>query len=417
MTLLKNISLVLAASTGLVAYFWPSLSLRAEVLGMTRAKTLLQNLHGEDFYIIPDTLHCEDLHHHLPSGLLFGASEVDPETRWKWFPPIGEFDYKAATTRGSFVVINPETKSSKRLTLTGFNGPFVTHGIDIWSSKDEPNSVYIFAVNHLANPAYVASKGKIQPEARSQIEVFHYTIGTSEAKHLRSIWHPLIRTPNDIYARDRNSIFVTNDHKYRDGLMRYPEDLVLTSAWSDIVYIEISDMSTKKSSERINVTSIKHKMQNPNGLGHGKNENDILVVRAAAGILEMAHLDEPFVDPVLHFTQSVQFNYTLDNPSYFRDPYAKETGRDASGYVMAGLNRASKFPNRKGDPSIATFAPEADSQSGERILFLDDGKMVSTASTAVLVAIDPKKNGGNKQAWLFVTGPMTAGIASMKVDL
>ena len=176
-------------------------------------------------------------------------------------------------------------------------------------------------------------------------------------------------------------------------------------------------MNPKKSSERMKIRPAKRDIQNPNGLGHGKEENDILIARAAAGILEIAHLAEPFVDPVPQFTQSIQFNNTLDNPSYFRDPYAKETGRDASGYVMAGLTVASKFPNPKCDPSIAVLVPQDELQSRGKILFLDDGKTVSTASTTVLVAIDPKKNKGKKQARLFVTGPMSTGVASMKVDL
>lgn len=81
-----------------------------------------------------------------------------------------------------------QTKAAKRLTLTGFDGPFITHGIDIYSPPEDPDSVVIFAVNHLPNPAYAASNGKILPEARSQIELFHHTIGSSEATYLRSIW-------------------------------------------------------------------------------------------------------------------------------------------------------------------------------------------------------------------------------------
>lgn len=81
------------------------------------------------------------------------------------------------------------------LTLVNFSGPFITHGIDIYSPANDPNSVFIFAVNHLPNPAWVSSKEKIHPQARSQIELFHHEIGSSEAKHLRSIWYaPCLRS-------------------------------------------------------------------------------------------------------------------------------------------------------------------------------------------------------------------------------
>ena len=134
-----------------------------------------------------------------------------------------------------------------------------------WSSKDEPNSVHIYTVNYLTDPAFVASSGKILPQARSQIELFHHTIETSEAKHLRSIWHPLIRTPNEIYARNGKSIFVTNDHQIREGLWRTTEDILLTSDWSDIVYLKISDMNPKNSSEGMKIRPAKRDIQNPNG--------------------------------------------------------------------------------------------------------------------------------------------------------
>ena len=111
---------------------------------------------------------------------------------------------------------------------------------------------------------------------------------------------------------------------------------MLTSDWSDVVYLEISDMNPKKSSERMKIRPAKRDIQNPNGLGHGKDENDILIARAAAGILETAHLVEPFVDPAPQFTQSTQFNNTLDNPSYFRDPYAKERRFHGSGMCSKG---------------------------------------------------------------------------------
>jgi hypothetical protein len=44
------------------------------------------------------------------------------------------------------------------------------------------------------------------------------------------------------------------------------------------------------------------------------------------------------------------------------------------------------------------------------MLFLDDGSTLRSASTAALVAIDPRENGGRKEARLFVTGPVPRGL-------
>lgn len=300
-----------------------------------------------------------------------------------------------------------------QLSLTNFVGPFVTHGIDVWSPSEDPDSVYIFAINHLPNPAFALSNASNVPKARSQIELFHHRIGTSEAEHLRSIWHPAIRTPNDIYAIDPHAIYFTNDHYYREGHLRTIEDGMTTSRWSNVIHLEISDLYAKDASQGIKATVVKDAIQNPNGLGHGKDESEILVNRAAAGIMEIAHRDES--SSHLSFTESIQLPMTVDNPTYFHDPYAQETGYDASGYVNAGLARALKFPSHQ-DP-VMVYLVSASSDRTQKLLFQDDGRMVSTASTAILIAIDPKKNGGRKQAWLFVAGPMSNAVASLRVDL
>lgn len=50
-------------------------------------------------------------------------------------------------------------------------------------------------------------------------------------------------------------------------------------------------------------------------------------------------------------------------------------------------------------------------------MFQDDGHILRTASTAVLVAIDPDENNGKKQANLFVTGPLGKGVVVSRIDL
>lgn len=52
-----------------------------------------------------------------------------------------------------------------------------------------------------------------------------------------------------------------------------------------------------------------------------------------------------------------------------------------------------------------------------RMLFLDNGSTLRSARTAALVAIDPRENGGRKEAWLFVTGPVPGGRGLWFVEL
>ncbi len=62
---------------------------------------------------IPDTVHCEDLHYHAQSGTLFTACEDNAETRFKWFPPLANFDdpQLASKSQGSIHVVDPKVSS------------------------------------------------------------------------------------------------------------------------------------------------------------------------------------------------------------------------------------------------------------------------------------------------------------------
>lgn len=68
------------------------------------------HLGPSDFVYIADTTHCEDLHYHEPSGLIFTACEDAKDTRYAWFPPLAFLDNapKVMETRGSIRVIDPK---------------------------------------------------------------------------------------------------------------------------------------------------------------------------------------------------------------------------------------------------------------------------------------------------------------------
>lgn len=87
MAVIQSVSIILAILASLSAVLFRPIALRVDVLGVSRPLDKIENIHGEDFQVIPDTLYTEDLHYHVPSGLLFGASEEKAETRYQWFPP------------------------------------------------------------------------------------------------------------------------------------------------------------------------------------------------------------------------------------------------------------------------------------------------------------------------------------------
>ena len=318
-----------------------------------------------------------------------------------------------------------------RLEVANFTGPFVAHGFDIWADPDDQTSLYFIVVNHLPNPVYsILQDSPEVPQARSQIEIFHHAIGTHTVGHQRSVRHPLIRTPNDILITDKDNFYVTNDHFFRDGTKRMAEDLghIDFGAWSDIIHVSVSDPNSKDPTTGFTAQVAIEGLQNPNGLGHGRTKNEFLLGRASAGIVHTMSPSSPS-SPLLNITDTLQFASTIDNPVYFRDPFVKETGSDASGFVIAGLSLAATFPDAPKHPSLVWLARPANGTGHEGglkaplrtwqhdLIFQDDGDRISTASAAVLVAIPPGANGGKKQAWLFVAGFLAEGVVRTRVDL
>ena len=318
--------------------------------------------------------------------------------------------------------------------MKGFEGRFFTLGIDIWSSDSKPDSVYIFAVNHLPDPLYYTPHGPTigaGGRARSQIEIFEHTIGSNEATYLRTVRHPLIQMPNDLLVTGPDSFYLTNDHYYREGTRRMLEELIPKrwTAWSNTVHVKVLDMHAAKPDAGIDVNVALTGLHTNNGLGRASKTqpNEIIIVDATGGELHRAHLPASKESTKLKVFQSVQLNSTIDNPFYYDDPYPN-IGGDASGYILAGLARGIDAGTNTGkkealDPVMVWHVrgngrdPEHHDKWEQRLIFQDPGDTIRTASTAVLLGIDPTQNGGKKQAWLFVTGYFSKAMIATKIDL
>lgn len=320
---------------------------------------------------------------------------------------------------------------SIRLSFLNFDSTFVTHGIDIIPDPSAKNAVFIFAVNHLPNPDFVASRREHITKSHSRIELFRHEIGSSTAKHIRTISDPRIETPNDIFAVSSTEFYVTNDHFYREGLMRELETVAPTK-WSSTVHVSITDLAASDS-EGLKVQTALTGIKNNNGLGHVHGSDEVTVVSAERGILYRCFDDGK--NGTLRVEESVHLDSTLDNPSWYHDAWASE-GNDKSGYVLAGLARGidlaghAKDPAAK-DPSLVWLVQrkasshtselkqdgKAEGEWEKKLVFADDGEKLRTASAAVIVGIDPKREGGKKRGWLFVTGFMSENMVATKIDL
>lgn len=306
-----------------------------------------------------------------------------------------------------------------RLKLVDFNIPFFTHGIDIFPDGD--GALYIQAVNHLGSEEYVAAVNKTAfagDRTRSQIEIFHHVLGSGEAKHVRSIRHPLIRTPNDILATGPTSFFVTNDHKYKKGFLRELEDLggKRTAGWTETLHVIASESATTPEDAVDAVVAISG-MHNNNGIGRTAVPGQYIINSAAGGVSTVVQQDGRKLNEI----GQIPHHTTLDNPSYFEDPFVEETGSDASGIINGGLSQAGALVIAH-DPTKASgivwhAKPTATGWSKPEPIFQDDASLIKMITTAVMVAIDPKQNKGRKQGWLFVTSIIAKAVVAVRVDL
>lgn len=282
--------------------------------------------------------------------------------------------------------------------------------------------MYILAVNHVPNQAVYPRDGSTPesdpgtaPKAASRIEVFHHTIGGGSVKHIRTIAHPLIKTPNDIFAVSQTELYVTNDHYYYDGQMRQIEDLWPGAHWSNVIHAVVSEDGKVEANVALD------KLHNPNGLGHGRTADEILVTSAVDGHMWIGKLGS---SKTIDVAETVDIDSTTDNPSYYLDPYAS-TGGDVSGFVLPGLSKAINLarsghgPQGKEGTMAWHVTPSKNVTGGwdKKLLWENDGSIVRNAAAALLVGIDPKKEGGKKKAWLYVTGFSSENMVAVKVDL
>ncbi|KAI0551711.1 serum paraoxonase/arylesterase family protein [Xylaria curta] len=381
------------------------------------------NVHGIETRFIPDTVACEDLEYHAPSGMLYTACLGSEEIARNWNPGAEALNHPVkSATYGSISVIDPVTFKSKRLSLENFSGPLGTHGIGLYSPPSKPEVVYIYAVNHVPNPKWT-SDSKTEEKAASQIELFVHSVGSDSAQHLRSIAHPLIRTPNDLLAISENEFLVTNDHYYREGPMRLLEEFARgLGSWTDLIHVRFD-------AEKIDAAVVLDSIATNNGLNWGP-DGQVIIGDALGGYVYFA--SPPSTQ---NRTMSVSHRHpvdcVVDNANFFVDPYVGVDGKDYSGYLLPGVSDAFKFLGGFSDPTFKAPIPGqvwylpaiagkdkqvVDGTKVRRLIFKDDGHTIRSVTTAVMVPIDPATNGGKREGWLFVTSVIGASMLATKID-
>jgi hypothetical protein len=217
-----------------------------------------------------------------------------------------------------------------------------------------------------------------------------------------------------------------------------------TAPWSDIQRVRIDAASLSGAAdggapdEGFEITTALTGLHNNNGLGHGSpsDPHSMLIVDASGGVLYRARFDSSSLptNESITILEALQMDVSLDNPSWYEDIWATES-HNASGYVLSGLARHMDL-DKIDDPAVpqpvivlhVTDGGKGDDRHDRwqrKVVFQDNGSggggdsnsAIRTASTALMVGIDPRENGGKKQAWLFVTGFCSDSVVAARIDL
>ena len=161
-------------------------------------------------------------------------------TKRKNLPPVEQ-------ENGDLYLIDLKNMESKPILLTqNFDKPFAPHGISIYT-KDSITT--IAAVNHTTNGEY--------------IELFKLT--KSKLTHHKTLHKDLIIAPNDIVLLDEETFYFTNDHIYKNGFMRFIEE-ILGLPFSNVIFYD--GKKFKEAAKGISYA---------NGINFEKNKNLIFV--------------------------------------------------------------------------------------------------------------------------------------------
>ncbi|KAF8198076.1 hypothetical protein BJ912DRAFT_56680 [Pholiota molesta] len=297
--ILVNVLVVfIAVLGGFYQFYLKSFLARA---GISPARDI-QSLGNKNCKTIPELQACEELILHQPSGLVYLACST-PSSRAHWIPAMEQLNSTGASFEDYVAIYDPSTSRVTRLTTSDFNGGrgLSLHGMDVVASTTHSERLFIYLVNHRI------PLGDVSPQdvgADSVIEIFETAVGSTVMKHVKTVEHPIINTPNSVTGSpDGKSFYFTNDHGVRVGLVRLLDMLGRKS--SSVGYCHIDEGCKIALSNTFTSNGI---VTAPNGT--------IYVANGIGGVIDAF---ERQTDNTLVVTDSIKIDYIIDNLSIDAD--------------------------------------------------------------------------------------------------
>ncbi|GAA5893883.1 uncharacterized protein JCM6883_003663 [Sporobolomyces salmoneus] len=360
----KGLGLIgLPLVAGLVAYILPIIT----ILGIRRQILPVNN---SNCVGVKGLVGCED------AWIDYGRGEAwlvcsSHEARKSWLPATLHLDSASLpqVSTDYIAILDLKDNSYKRVKLLGLpadaDGIYV-HAIDVVvDSKSGKKTVFI----NSHRPPKNRSLGKTLG-ANSVIEIFETTGNDYELKHVKTVSHPLIRTPNNLVATGPRTFFASNDHRHKVHWTRAFE--MLKSVPSDIIYCDASKGTPVC---KVAADGIVY----PNGLAKGPKN----LLYQGSTLQGLVRVWEERKDHTLKVLTEVPLERPVDNIHVDEDGSIYATTLTK----VLDFMEAGKEGGAPGSPAVEIMRITNDTSAGTgrykaELVFADDGKIVSSSTTA-----------------------------------
>jgi arylesterase/paraoxonase len=225
---------------------------------------------------------------------------------------------------------------------------FQPHGISLYIDKTGQDS--LFVINH--------QKG------RHRIEIYDLVDG--RLAHRKTLSDPMLISPNDLVAVDRNKFYVSNDHRFEAGMMRQLEDYL---------QLKLSSVAYYDSSRFVEAAS---GIGYANGINVSSDGRLLFLAAVTEGALHIYNRD--LASGKLTLRQKIDLGTGVDNI---------EMGADGSLWIGAHP-QLLKFIQHAQDPAklspsqVLHLIPGADGAYDVQEVYLNRGEEVSGSSVAAV---------------------------------
>jgi len=230
---------------------------------------------------------CEDHWIHRQSGISYLPCSTIP-ARQQWCPAMDMLNGHEVEKLPSDTIKMYDTNTGTVSTIVIDNPPahldgkLHLHAIDAFADPRDPEKLTFFINNH-GVPTGGQSAHAVG--ADSTVEIFETRLGSKNWKHVQTVRHELILTPNNLLATGPRSFYVSNDHFSKTSQLRTLPLIRLPGAKSSIVHCQASSVAGQ-APDCIEAAS---GIQYPNGIAKGP-ESTLYVASTALGTVQQMHI-------------------------------------------------------------------------------------------------------------------------------